>query len=175
MLIFFSDLSVCERKQMFFPHLYSFYFLLKGRNHWLLMKLKRSRPFKPLFPIWSSNTYHNTFQSPTDCNSSESFSVTQKSILTDVVCLSLKMFQKNARQMHPMYGFIKFQILTINISRCSLLLFYFFPRHCRSASSSIILKENRKHGVYDSFQCCQRVRACLVSSWRNSLVFICCH
>lgn len=89
------------------------------------MKLKGNRPFKPLFPIWSSNIHHNTFQSPTDCNSSESLSVTQKSILTDVVCLSLKMFQKNARQMHPIYGFIKFQILTINISRCSLLLFYF--------------------------------------------------
>lgn len=120
------------------------------------MKLKRKRLFKPLFPIWSSNIYHNTFQSPTDCNSSETFSVTQKSILTDVVCLSLKMFQKNAHQMHAIYGFIKFQILPINISRCSLLLFYFFPRHCRSASCSIIRKENRKHGVYDSFQCWQR-------------------
>lgn len=133
------------------------------------MKLKRNRPFKPLFPIWCSNTYHNIFQSPTDCNSSESFSVTQKSILTDVVCLSLKMFQKNARQMHPIYGFIKFQILPINISRCSLLLFYFFPRHCRSASCSIFWKENRKHGVCDSFQCCQRVRACLVSSGETEL------
>lgn len=159
----------------FFPYLYYFYFLLKGRDHRLLMKLKGNRPFKPLFSIWSSNIYHNTYQSPTDCNSSESFSATQKSILTDVVCLSLKMFQKNACQMHPIYGFIKFQILTINISRCSLLLFYLFPRHCRSASSSIIWKENGKHGVCDSFQCCQRVRACPVSSWRNKVVFIYCH
>lgn len=90
------------------------------------MKLKGNGPFKPLFNIWSSNIYSNTFQSPADCNSSESFNVTQKSILTDVVCLSLKVFQKNACQMHPIYGFIKFQIHRINISRCSLLLFYFF-------------------------------------------------
>lgn len=124
------------------------------------MKLKGNRPFKLLFSIWSSNIRSNTFQSPTDCNSSESFNVTQKSILTDVVCLSLKVFQKNARQMHPIYGFIKFQIHRINISRCSLLLFYFFPRHCRSAFSSIILKANWNHRVYDSFHCCQRICAC---------------
>lgn len=142
-------------------------FILEGGDCILTAKLKGNRPFKPLFSIWSPNTYSNTFQSPTDCNSSEIFNVTQESILTDVVCLSLKVFQENAHQMHPIYAFIKFQIHRINISRCSLLLFYFFPRHCRSASSSIILKENWTHREYDSFHYCQRMW--LVSSLRNTL------